>query len=292
MGNPTPNLSLTRKRTMKELASLRGNLMITKLTHRMDPLGYLDTGVYFCTGENYLGVTTQEINIGVRKKTMKELASLRGNLMTTKLTHRMDPLGYLDTGVYFCTGENYLGVTTQEINIGVRCPPQQIWQTTQHKAMLGQTSTVSLPVYSYPAPHELSLQRATDNRNLTGSPRHSVQFSSSYEPFGLVNITISDVVKEDFANYSISIDNGEGEALVLNFSIHEDFIASVILGIIFATSVVFNVFLCRKYLTLRETLNAQRKSNPGSQGRRNSETIPKVVYQSDFGDKEEAITTV
>ncbi|GFO46620.1 endonuclease-reverse transcriptase [Plakobranchus ocellatus] len=75
-GNPPPNLTLTRKRTTKQLASVQGNLKTAELTHTMEPLDCLDTDVYVCTGQNKHGVTTKEISIGVKSENEKDLQQL------------------------------------------------------------------------------------------------------------------------------------------------------------------------------------------------------------------------
>ncbi|GFN84767.1 vascular cell adhesion protein 1 [Plakobranchus ocellatus] len=65
-GNPPPNLTITRKRTTKQLANVQKNLKTAELTHTMEPLECLDTDVYVCTGQNNQGVTTKEISLGVK----------------------------------------------------------------------------------------------------------------------------------------------------------------------------------------------------------------------------------
>ncbi|GFN84770.1 cell adhesion molecule [Plakobranchus ocellatus] len=64
-GNPPPNLTITRKRTNQQLASVQRNLKTAELTHTMEPIHCLDTDVYVCTSQNNQGVTTKEIGVGV-----------------------------------------------------------------------------------------------------------------------------------------------------------------------------------------------------------------------------------
>ncbi|GFO46603.1 hemicentin-2 [Plakobranchus ocellatus] len=71
-GNPPLNLTITRKRTKKQLASVRRNLK-ADMTHTMEPLGCLDTDLYVCTGQNNQGVTSKEI--GAVVKCPQQLAS-------------------------------------------------------------------------------------------------------------------------------------------------------------------------------------------------------------------------
>ncbi|GFO46644.1 vascular cell adhesion protein 1 [Plakobranchus ocellatus] len=74
-GNPPPNLTITRKITDQQLASVQGNLKTAELTHTMAPLDFLDTDVYVCIGQNIQGVTTEEINVGVKSKPEKQESS-------------------------------------------------------------------------------------------------------------------------------------------------------------------------------------------------------------------------
>ncbi|GFO46649.1 hypothetical protein PoB_007315400 [Plakobranchus ocellatus] len=67
-GNAPPNLTITRKRTNQQLASVQGNLKTAELTHTADPLDCLDTDMHVCTGQNNQDVTKKEIIVGVKCK--------------------------------------------------------------------------------------------------------------------------------------------------------------------------------------------------------------------------------
>ncbi|GFO46651.1 hypothetical protein PoB_007315600 [Plakobranchus ocellatus] len=86
---------------------------------------------------------------------------------------------------------------------------------------LGGTAELGLEIYGYPTPHLLTLIRTRDNTNLTGSARHLIEYSPGQAPFGFVNVTISDVLEEDFTNYTITVDNGESHPLVYPFYLVE-----------------------------------------------------------------------
>ena len=53
--------------------------------------------------------------------------------------------------------------------------------------------------------------------NLISSPRHSVEYTVGVAPFGVVNVTISDVVDADYTNYILTVDNGVGNGLIYTF---------------------------------------------------------------------------
>ena len=57
--------------------------------------------------------------------------------------------------------------------------------------------------------------------DVTSSPRHSVKYTAREGPIGLVSVTIFDVIEADFTNYTLTVDNGEGEALTYSFYLYE-----------------------------------------------------------------------
>ena len=57
--------------------------------------------------------------------------------------------------------------------------------------------------------------------DVTSSPRHSVKYTAREAPFGFVNVTISDVIDTDYTNYTLTVDNGEGEALTYSFYLYK-----------------------------------------------------------------------
>ncbi|GFO08835.1 protein amalgam-like protein [Plakobranchus ocellatus] len=169
-----------------------------------------DTPTFTCTAQ---GNPPPNLTI-TRKRTNQQLASVQGNLKTTELTHTVDPLDCLDTDVYVCTGQNNQGVITMGIFVGVKCSQQLATIISQPKTVdlsLGETAELGLKIYGYPPPHLVTLLRTRDNTNLTGSARHLIEYSPRQAPFGFVNVTISDVVEEDFTNYTITVDNGEDD---------------------------------------------------------------------------------
>ena len=88
-------------------------------------------------------------------------------------------------------------------------------------AAIGETAHIDPQIYGFPEPRTLTLSRLIDSTNLTSSPRHSVKYTAREAPFGVVNVTISDVIDNDFTNYTLTVDNGEGEALTYSFYLYE-----------------------------------------------------------------------
>ncbi|GFO27298.1 kin of irre protein [Plakobranchus ocellatus] len=176
-----------------------------------------DTPTFTCTAQG-----NPPPNLVITRKGIKQqLASVQGNL---ELTYTVDPLDCLDTDVYICNGQNDLGVTTTEINIMVKCPQHlasNINLPGAVKVALGENAKVDFEIYGFPTPRLLTLMRATDSTNQTGSARHLIEYSPGRAPFGFVNVTISDVREEDFTNYTITVDNGEGDPLVYSFYLEE-----------------------------------------------------------------------
>ncbi|GFO27306.1 hypothetical protein PoB_005381100 [Plakobranchus ocellatus] len=148
-----------------------------------------------------------------RKRTNKRLASIERNFKKAELIHTIGPLDCLDTDVYVCTGQNNRNVTAIEMIVQVKCSLQLV-PNMKHlgvvEVALGETAELSLEIYGYPIPELLTLMRTRDSTNLTGSARHLIQYSPGQAPFGFVNVTISDVVEEDFTNYTILVSNGVG----------------------------------------------------------------------------------
>ncbi|GFN93543.1 fibroblast growth factor receptor 3, partial [Plakobranchus ocellatus] len=180
-----------------------------------------DTPTFTCTAQ---GNPPPSLTI-TRKRTDQQLAGVQRNLKTTELTKIMEPLDCLNTDVYVCTGQNIQGVTTIENNVVVKCPQQlalNINQPEAVKVVLAETAKVGVEIYGYPTPHLLTLMRTRYNTNLTGSARHLIEYSPGQAPFGFVNVIISDVVEEDFTNYTIAVDNGVGDPLVYTFYLVEE----------------------------------------------------------------------
>ncbi|GFN84766.1 cell adhesion molecule [Plakobranchus ocellatus] len=179
-----------------------------------------DTPTFTCTAR---GNPPPNLTV-TRKRTNQQLASVQGNLKTAELTHTVEPLNCLDTDVYVCAGQNNQGVNTKEISVGVKCPQQAAFKISQPRIVevaLKETAELGLEIYGYPSPHLLTLIRTRDNTNLTGSARHLIEYSPGQAPFGIVNVTIFFVEEEDFINYTLTVDNGEGDPLVYPFYLAE-----------------------------------------------------------------------
>ena len=78
-----------------------------------------------------------------------------------------------------------------------------------------------MEIYGFPEPRALTLLKVVDSVDVTSSPRHSVKYTAREAPFGFVNVTISDVIDIDYTNYTLTVDNGEGEALTYSFYLYE-----------------------------------------------------------------------
>ncbi|KAK3726419.1 hypothetical protein RRG08_006204 [Elysia crispata] len=200
----------------------------------------------------------------------------------TKLTHTLI-LDCMDTGVYVCSGHNSQGTNSTKISIGVRCP-QQLSSLFNSKpqvdAAIRETAKLGIEIYGFPEPSTLTLQKTDDDTDLMSSPRHSVQYTAGVAPFGVVNVTISDVVEADYTNYTLTVDNGVGNALNYTFYLNEVDasahvesivnkedslnISSIVIGVIavviIACLVVVIIFLLKKNQGLKkERLNFQYK---------------------------------
>ncbi|GFN98436.1 neural cell adhesion molecule 1 [Plakobranchus ocellatus] len=179
-----------------------------------------DTPTFTCTAQ---GNPPPNLTI-TRKRTNQHEASVQGNLKTADLVHTVDPIDCLDTDVYVCIGQNNQGVTTKESFVGVKCPQKLISNISQPEAVevvIHETAELGLEIYGYPNPQLLTLMRTRDNTNLAGSARHLIEYSPGQAPFGVVNATIFNVGEEDYTNYTITVVNGVGDALVYPFYLVE-----------------------------------------------------------------------
>ncbi|GFS05748.1 neural cell adhesion molecule 1 [Elysia marginata] len=203
------------------------------------------------------------------------------------INHTLFSLDCLDTGVYVCSGQNSQGTTSKEIRISVNCAQQfspLFSPSPKVDGVLGETAEVDIEIYGFPEPR-VTLHRNVDNADLTSSPRHEVKYTSTVAPFGFVNVTISDLVEADYTNYTLTIDNGVGDALVYSFYLNQvdqtkpeagrdtdtegdpfnttalivGLVAVVILGIFFAII----VFLVRKIQDMKGRLD-NYKENTGT----------------------------
>ncbi|GFR99199.1 hypothetical protein ElyMa_002786900, partial [Elysia marginata] len=86
--------------------------------------------------------------------------------------------------------------------------------------VIEEKAKIDIEIYGFPEPR-LTLHRIVDDADLTSSPRHELKYTSSVAPFGFVNVTISDLVEADFTNYTLTIDNGVGNALVYSFYLNQ-----------------------------------------------------------------------
>ncbi|GFR79669.1 roundabout homolog 1-like [Elysia marginata] len=211
------------------------------------------------------------------------------SVQTAQLTHALDSLKCLDTGVYVCSGQNSQGITSEKIRISVNCAQQfspLFSPSPKVDGVLGETAEIDIEIYGFPEP-SVTLHRTVDNANLKSFPRHEVKYTSSVAPFGFVNVTISDLVKADYTTYTLTIDNGVGDALVYSFYLNQvktqprpeagggdtdaesgsfnstaliiGLVAVVILGI----CVVIIVFLVRKNQDMKKRLDND-KENAGT----------------------------
>ncbi|KAK3781291.1 hypothetical protein RRG08_061699 [Elysia crispata] len=91
----------------------------------------------------------------------------------------------------------------------------------QADADITETAKFGKEIYGFPEPRRLSLERTNDDTTLTYFPRHSVKYTAGVAPFGVVNVTIFDLVEADYTNYTLTVDNGVGNALVYTFYLNE-----------------------------------------------------------------------
>ncbi|KAK3783492.1 hypothetical protein RRG08_057509 [Elysia crispata] len=219
--------------------------------------------------------------------TTKEITENLTNVQTTELTHTLT-LDCMDTGVYVCSGQNSQGTNRTEISIGVRCQQQLsplFNSKLQVDAVNGETAKFGIEIYGFPQPSTLTLQKTDDDTNLASSSRHSVEYTAGVSSFGVVNVTISDVVEADYTNYTLTVDNGVGNALIYTFYLNEvnassawvEIIASkedslnivaIVIGVIavaiIAGLIVVIIFLLKKIRGLKKRLDSQCKIALGS----------------------------
>ena len=86
---------------------------------------------------------------------------------------------------------------------------------------VGETAHIDLEIYGFPEPRALTLLKVVESVDVTSSPRHSVKYTAREAPIGLISVTIFDVIKADFTNYTLTVDNGEGEALTYSFYLYK-----------------------------------------------------------------------
>ena len=91
----------------------------------------------------------------------------------------------------------------------------------QVDAVIRETAKFGIEIYGFPEPTTLTLQRTNDDSVLTRSPGYSVDYTAGVAPFGVVNVTISDLVQADYTNYTLTVDNGVGNALNYTFYLNE-----------------------------------------------------------------------
>ena len=91
----------------------------------------------------------------------------------------------------------------------------------QFDAALGETAKFGLEIYGFPEPITLTLQKRDVGTNLYPRLCHSVEYTAGVAPFGVVNVTISDVVEADYTNYTLTVDNGVGNALIYTFYLNK-----------------------------------------------------------------------
>ena len=82
-----------------------------------------------------------------------------------------------------------------------------------------------MEIYGFPEPRALTLLKVIDSRDRTSTPRHSVKYTAREDPLGFVNVTISDVIDIDYTNYTLTVDNGEREALTYSFYLYEGLVS-------------------------------------------------------------------
>ena len=103
--------------------------------------------------------------------------------------------------------------------------PQQLSPLFNSKpqvdSAIRETAKFGIEIYGFPEPRTLTLERTNDDTTLTYSPRHSVEYKAGVAPFGVVNVTIFDLVEADYTNYTLTVDNGVGNALVYTFYLNE-----------------------------------------------------------------------
>ncbi|GFR74470.1 protein amalgam, partial [Elysia marginata] len=167
---------------------------------------------FICSAQGHPQPTSVTLT---RERTKEVLA----NVQKTLLTHTLNSLDCLDTGVYVCSGQNSQGTTSREISIGVNCAQKfssMFFPPPKVDGVIGGKAEIDFEIYGFPEPR-VTLHRIVDNADITSSPRHEVKYTSTVAPFGFVKMTISDLVEIDYTNYTLTIDNGVGDALTYSF---------------------------------------------------------------------------
>ena len=91
----------------------------------------------------------------------------------------------------------------------------------QVDAVIRETVKFGIEIYGFPQPSTLTLQRTDNATNITPSPRHLVKYTAGVSPFGVVNVTISNVLEADFTIYTLTVDNGVGNPLIYPFYMNQ-----------------------------------------------------------------------
>ncbi|GFS00434.1 neural cell adhesion molecule 1 [Elysia marginata] len=171
---------------------------------------------FICSAQGHPQPTSVTLT---RERTKEVLA----NVQKTLLTHTLNSLDCLDTGVYVCSGQNSQGTTSREISIGVNCAQKfssMFFPPPKVDGVIGGKAEIDIEIYGFPEPR-VTLHRIVDNADMTSSPRHEVKYTSKVAPFGFVKVTISDLVEADYTNYTLTIDNGVGDALTYSFYLNQ-----------------------------------------------------------------------
>ncbi|XP_067659923.1 neural cell adhesion molecule 1-like [Haliotis asinina] len=119
----------------------------------------------------------------------------------------IDDVGCLQTGPYTCSARNMLGQSAkQNISLQVKCAPRPYGSTTDRyvfRSVLGGNVTLQLIVIGFPEP-TFTWRRTRNARPLNNSKVNT----DGARVTGSVSIT--DVKKEDFQNYTVEVSNSEG----------------------------------------------------------------------------------
>ena len=100
-------------------------------------------------------------------------------------------------------------------------------------ATIGSTARIdNIEIYGFPEPSVFTLTKSNEDTNLESSGRHSVRYTPTVPPFGLITVAISSIVEADFTNYTLTVDNLEGDALVYWFYLNKGTGAMILLLIL------------------------------------------------------------
>ena len=103
-------------------------------------------------------------------------------------------------------------------------PPQIVQpstSTTSADVSLGGTAQISIYIFGFPEPTGFLLQATNNGLDLTKSPRHTLLYTVRVPPFGVLTVTITNLVEADFTVYTVTVDNGVGDALVYTISVNK-----------------------------------------------------------------------